>query len=245
MRNPCLRTQRHGVDPAGNDLVRSLLGYDPGVSGDSKLVGASSLYVRTGTTWSQQATLPLLPHPEAVDLEEPWDVAVDVAGQVFVTGHDSSNAFRITPGGLTSEIINNTGDGAGNAFVTATGIAVDDAGKLINPLLAEGQVHGGIAQGVAQALYEIMLYDEDGIPLTVNFSDYPVISATELPSFELVHLETPTWVNELGAKGVGESGTIGAIPAVYNAVINALSHLGGKHLETPLTPERIWRSLSS
>ena len=122
-------------------------------------------------------------------------------------------------------------------------VAVDDAGKLLNPLLAEGQVHGGIAQGVAQALLEEVIYDEDGQPKTTNFADYPVISAPELPSFDVVHMETPTWVNELGAKGVGESGTIGAIPATYNAVIDALSHLGIRHLETPLTPERIWQSL--
>jgi carbon-monoxide dehydrogenase large subunit len=122
-------------------------------------------------------------------------------------------------------------------------VAVDDAGKLLNPLLAEGQVHGGIAQGVAQALLEEVIYDEDGQPRTTNFADYPVISAPELPSFDVVHMETPTWVNELGAKGVGESGTIGAIPATYNAVIDALSHLGIRHLETPLTPERVWSSL--
>ena len=122
-------------------------------------------------------------------------------------------------------------------------IAADDAGTLINPLLAEGQVHGGAAQGVAQALLESIQYDETGNLLTSNFMDYTVISAAELPSFEVVHLETPTWVNELGAKGVGESGTVGAIPAVYNAVIDAVSHLGIGHLETPLSPERVWRAL--
>jgi aerobic carbon-monoxide dehydrogenase large subunit len=123
-------------------------------------------------------------------------------------------------------------------------VAVDDAGRLINPLLAEGQVHGGIAQGVAQALLEEIHYDEDGQPKTSNFADYPVISAAELPSFEIVHMETPTFVNELGAKGVGESGTIGAIPAVYNAIIDGLAPRGVRHLETPLTPERIWRALA-
>lgn len=123
-------------------------------------------------------------------------------------------------------------------------VAVDDAGRLINPLLAEGQIHGGLAQGVAQALMEEIVYDADGNLVTANFMDYPVISAAELPSFETVHLETPTWVNELGAKGVGESGTIGSIPAVYNAVIDAVSHLGVRHLETPLTPEKVWRAIS-
>lgn len=122
-------------------------------------------------------------------------------------------------------------------------VAADDAGTILNPLLFDGQVHGGIAQGVAQALLEEITYDDDGNLLTSNFMDYPVISSAELPSFDTVHLETPTWVNELGAKGVGESGTIGAIPAVYNAVIDAVSHLGIRHLRTPLTPERVWQAL--
>jgi aerobic carbon-monoxide dehydrogenase large subunit len=122
-------------------------------------------------------------------------------------------------------------------------IAVDDAGTLLNPLLAAGQVHGGIAQGVAQALMEEIIFDEDGTPKTTNFADYPVISAAELPSFELVHMETPTWVNELGAKGVGESGTIGSIPSVYNAVIDAVSHLGVRHMQMPCTPQRVWDAI--
>ncbi|HEY8092692.1 MAG TPA: xanthine dehydrogenase family protein molybdopterin-binding subunit [Acidimicrobiales bacterium] len=122
-------------------------------------------------------------------------------------------------------------------------VAVDDAGKVLNPMLADGQVHGGLAQGIAQALLEAIRYDDDGNPVTTNFADYPVISAAELPMFELVHMETPTFVNELGAKGFGESGTIGAIPAVQNAVVDALSHLGVRHLDTPITPERVWRAL--
>jgi carbon-monoxide dehydrogenase large subunit len=124
-------------------------------------------------------------------------------------------------------------------------VAVDDAGALLNPLLAEGQVHGGIAQGVALAILEAVHYDENGQPTTTNFADYPVISATELPMFDIVHMETPTFVNPLGAKGVGESGTIGAIPSVYNAVIDALGHLGVRHLETPLTPEKVWHAVSA
>jgi len=123
-------------------------------------------------------------------------------------------------------------------------VAVDDAGRILNPLLAEGQIHGGLAQGIAQVLFEEIRYDEHGALLTANLMDYLVPSAAELPSFDLVHLETPTWVNELGAKGVGESGTVGAIPAVYNAVIDALSHLGIHHLETPLGPEKIWRAVA-
>ncbi len=122
-------------------------------------------------------------------------------------------------------------------------VGVDDAGTLLNPLLADGQVHGGMAQGVAQALLEEIVFDADGNPMTTNFADYPVISAAELPSFELVHFATPTWVNELGAKGVGESGTIGAIPSVQNAVVDALAPLGVRHLDLPATPERVWRAM--
>jgi aerobic carbon-monoxide dehydrogenase large subunit len=122
-------------------------------------------------------------------------------------------------------------------------VALDDAGTILNPLLAEGQVHGGIAQGAAQVLQEEVFYDADGQPRTTNFADYAIVSAADLPSFELVAMETPTFANALGAKGVGESGTIGSIPAVYNAVVDAVAHLGVRHLETPATPERIWQAV--
>ena len=124
-------------------------------------------------------------------------------------------------------------------------IAVDDAGTLINPLLAEGQFHGGLAQGIAQAIMEWQQFDDNGNPVTSNFADYPVISAAELPSFELVHMETPTWVNPLGAKGAGESGTIGSIPAVLNAVVDALSPLGVRLIDGPTTPERVWQAINA
>jgi carbon-monoxide dehydrogenase large subunit len=120
-------------------------------------------------------------------------------------------------------------------------VAVDDAGRILNPLLADGQVHGGLAQGVAQALLEEFVYDADGNPLTTSFADYSVVSATELPSFEIVHMETPTPMNPLGAKGIGESGSVGATPAVQNAVVDALAHLGVRHVPMPATPERVWR----
>ncbi|HUQ39067.1 MAG TPA: xanthine dehydrogenase family protein molybdopterin-binding subunit [Acidimicrobiales bacterium] len=122
-------------------------------------------------------------------------------------------------------------------------VAVDDAGTILNPLLAEGQVHGGLAQGVAQALMEEVVYDEDGNPTTSNLADYAFISAAELPSFETVSMETPTPRNELGAKGIGESGTIGSTPAVHNAVCDALRHLGISHVDMPATPERVWRAI--
>ena len=122
-------------------------------------------------------------------------------------------------------------------------VAVDDAGTVLNPLIFDGQIHGGIAGGVAQALLEELAYDVDANPLTTNFTDYPVISAAELPSFELVRSETPTDRNLLGAKGVGESGTVGATAAVQNAVIDALACFGVRHLDMPLTPERVWKAM--
>src|SRR3954463_8798407 len=122
-------------------------------------------------------------------------------------------------------------------------VTVDDAGTVINPLLAEGQRHGGIAQGVAQALLEEVLYDADGNPQTSTLADYPFVSATELPSFELVQMATPTPMNPLGAKGIGEAGTIGSTPAVQNAVIDAAAHLGVRHIDMPCTPMRVWRAI--
>ncbi|MCW2935002.1 MAG: coxL [Actinomycetia bacterium] len=124
-------------------------------------------------------------------------------------------------------------------------VTVDDAGTIINPLLAEGQRHGGIAQGAAQAFLEEVVYDADGNPLTATFADYPFVSATELPSFELVAMETPTSYNPLGAKGIGEAGTIGATPSVQNAVIDAVAHLGVTHIDMPTTPQRVWRAISA
>jgi carbon-monoxide dehydrogenase large subunit len=122
-------------------------------------------------------------------------------------------------------------------------IAVDDCGRILNPLLVTGQQHGGIAQGVAQALFEGVVYDEDGNPLTGNLMDYAMPSAAEFPSFEASNTETPTPLNPLGAKGIGESGTIGSTPAVQNAVIDALSVYGIRHLDMPLTAERVWRAI--
>ena len=124
-------------------------------------------------------------------------------------------------------------------------VTVDDAGTVINPLLAEGQRHGGIAQGAAQAFLEEVVYDDDGNPLTATLADYPFLSATEVPSFELAEMETPTSYNPLGAKGIGEAGTIGATPAVQNAVIDAVSHLGVRHIDMPTSPQRVWRAINS
>ena len=122
-------------------------------------------------------------------------------------------------------------------------IAVDDCGRILNPLLVRGQQHGGIAQGAAQALFEWVQYDEDGNPLTSNLMDYTIPAASELSSFEASNTETASPRNPLGAKGIGESGTIGSTPAIHNAVVDALSHLGITHIDMPCTPERVWRAV--
>src|ERR1700678_769185 len=124
-------------------------------------------------------------------------------------------------------------------------VTVDDAGPVLNPVLAEGQRHGGIAQGAAQALLEEVLYDTDGNPLTSTLSDDAAITATELPSFELMASETPTTLNPLGVKGIGEAGTIGSTPAIQNAVIDAGAHLGIRHIDMPTTPQRVWKAISA
>ncbi|MEU0465833.1 xanthine dehydrogenase family protein molybdopterin-binding subunit [Amycolatopsis sp. NPDC006131] len=123
-------------------------------------------------------------------------------------------------------------------------IACDDAGPIVNPLAFQGQRHGGLGQGAAQALLEVMNYDADGNPTTATLADYSFITATELPDFELVDSETPTTRNLLGVKGIGEAATIGATPAVHNAVVDALSHLGVRHLDMPTTPLRVWQALT-
>jgi len=124
-------------------------------------------------------------------------------------------------------------------------IAVDDCGTVLNPMIVAGQQHGGIASGAAQALFEQFVYDVDGNPLTSTLAEYAMASAAELPSFETFNTQTPTPLNPLGAKGIGESGTIGSTPAVQSAVVDALAHLGVRHIDMPCTPERVWRAIVS
>ncbi len=122
-------------------------------------------------------------------------------------------------------------------------VAVDDCGRILNPMLVDGQVHGGLASGIAQALWEQMVYDEDANPLTSTLAEYAIPSAAEFPTFEVAHTQTPSPLNPLGAKGIGESATVGSTPAVQNAVVDALSHLGVRHIDMPCTPERVWRAI--
>jgi CO/xanthine dehydrogenase Mo-binding subunit len=123
-------------------------------------------------------------------------------------------------------------------------VTCDDCGTILNPNLVEGQRHGGIAQGLAQALLEEVRYDDDGNPVTGNFADYAIVSAAELPSYELIALETPTPNNPLGAKGIGESGAIGSTPALQSAVCDALAPFGVRHIDIPVTAEKVWAAIS-
>jgi carbon-monoxide dehydrogenase large subunit len=122
-------------------------------------------------------------------------------------------------------------------------VAVDDCGRIISPLLVEGQVHGGIAQGIAQALYEEVVYDESGQLITATLMDYAVPKADMLPHYELANTITPSPLNPMGVKGVGEAGTIGSTPCIVNAVMDALAPLGIRHLDMPLKPEKLWRAI--
>jgi carbon-monoxide dehydrogenase large subunit len=122
-------------------------------------------------------------------------------------------------------------------------VAVDDCGRILNPMLVRGQQHGGIAQGIAQALYEEVRFDEAGNPITGNLTTYLMPTAADLPVFETANTETPTSLDPLGAKGIGESGTIGATPAVQSAVVDALAHLGVRHVDLPCSPERVLEAL--
>ena len=209
----------------GRRLLAELLEADPAdvvvntAAGRLHVAGAPT----AGRSWAELAAV-------AAERGEPLvaDVDFQPAGPTFPFGAHLA----------VVEVDTETGQVTLERFV-----AVDDAGRIVNPLLAEGQRHGGIAQGAAQALLEEVLYDAEGTPLTATFADYGVISACELPSFELVPMETPTPRNELGVKGIGESGTIGAGPAVQNAVVDALAHLGVRHVDMPATPQRVWRAL--
>ena len=229
--------------------------------------GSRSLQL--GGSAVHQATEALVEHARqlaATVLEaDPADIVVDAAaGTIGVTGVPASAltwaelASRTADDGpLDGTAVFDQGGatfpfGAHIAVVevdTETGrttlvrhVAVDDCGTVLNPLLVEGQQHGGVASGAGQALFEEVLF-RDGNPVTSNFADYVLPSAADLPSFEVHTTETPTPRNPLGAKGIGEAATIGSTPAIQNAVIDAVAHLGVRHIDMPCTPERIWAAI--
>jgi carbon-monoxide dehydrogenase large subunit len=122
-------------------------------------------------------------------------------------------------------------------------ITVDDCGNVVNPMIVAGQVHGGVAQGIGQAMLEEAVYDEDGNLLTGSMLDYPIPTAGDVPAFELNSTVTPTNVNSIGAKGIGEAGTIGSAQTIVNAVVDALEPFGVKHVDMPLRPKRVWAAI--
>jgi carbon-monoxide dehydrogenase large subunit len=165
----------------------------------------------------------------------------EAAGERLFAGLDATQAGATFPFGAHVSVVE---------VDTETGrvsprrhVAVDDCGRILNPLLVEGQQHGGLAQGIAQALYEEVVYDTDGQPQTSTLADYHIPSAADLFPFEAATTETPTHMNPLGAKGIGESATIGSTPAVQNAVVDALRPFGVRHIDLPCTPQRIWRAV--
>ena len=122
-------------------------------------------------------------------------------------------------------------------------LTVDDCGNVINPMIVDGQIHGGLAQGIGQAMFEEAVYDSDGNLLTGSLLDYVLPTAVDLPSFELHRTVTPTDINPLGVKGIGEAGTIGSAQTVVNAVVDALEPLGVEHVDMPLRPQRVWQAI--
>jgi len=167
--------------------------------------------------------------------------AASERGEPLVVQHDTERSASTFPFGAHVAVVEV--DTETGRVVPVQHFAVDDCGVIVNPLLVDGQVHGGLASGIAQALWEQFLYDEDGNPLTSTLAEYGIPSAAELPSFTTAHTETPSPLNSLGAKGIGESATVGSAPAVQNAVVDALSHLGVRHIDMPCTPERVWRAI--
>ena len=134
-------------------------------------------------------------------------------------------------------------DGKTGAIDVRRFVAIDDCGNVINPMIVQGQVHGGLTQGIAPAMYEELVYDDDGNILNGSFMDYLVPTAVESPSWETDHVVTPSPHHPLGAKGVAESPTVGAPPAIANAIIDALSPLGVTHMDIPITPYKVWNIL--
>ena len=171
------------------------------------------------------------------------DVATRAAerNQALVAEHDFEPPAATFPFGVHCSVVEVDRD-TGQVTLLRH-VACDDAGVIVNPTIVDGQVHGGVAGGVGQALMEEFIYDEWGNPQTGNFMDYAIPAAPEFPSFERLAMETPTDRNPLGVKGIGEAGTIGSTPAVQNAVVDALKHLGVCHIDIPVTPQRVWRSM--
>ena len=218
------------------DKAKNLAAHLLEASADDIVVGDGGLQVAgvptSAVNWADLATA------ANDDAKRPEGMEAGLAHELDFDGTDSTFPF----GSHISvvEVDTETGD-----VTMLRHVAVDDCGRILNPMLVTGQQHGGIAQGAAQALYEVVSYDDDGNPITSNLMDYAIPSAAEFCSFETSNTETPSPRNPLGAKGIGESGTIGSTPAIQNAVIDAVSHLGVTHIDMPCTAERVWSAIQA
>lgn len=184
----------------------------------------------TELSWSEVATLSIR------EPDEPGDEETRLYAETIFDQKEASFPFGAHISVV--EVDTETGEVA-----PVRHIAVDDCGAILNPILVDGQVHGGVAQGYGQALIEQVVHDEEANLLSGTLVSYLIPTAGMLPSFEVDHTETPTPLNPLGAKGIGEAGTIGSTPAVQNAVVDAVSHLGVRHIDMPITPAKVWQAL--
>jgi carbon-monoxide dehydrogenase large subunit len=188
------------------------------------------------------------PAPKSVTIQE-VALAAHVAHQIppgFEPGLSATNFFE--PANFTfpfgTHIVQVEIDRETGKIEFQRYVAVDDCGKVLNPMLVDGQIHGGIVQSIGQALYEEAVYDEQGQLVTGTLMDYAIPKAAMVPWLELDRTETPSPVNPLGVKGVGEAGTIGATPAIVGAIVDALSPFGVRHLDMPIKPENVWRIIN-
>jgi carbon-monoxide dehydrogenase large subunit len=235
-----LQTAGSAIHIASNEVLdraRKLAGHMLEASADDIVVGDGGLHVAgvpsAGLSWAELAVA----SRDASKLPEGLEPA-PLRHELDFDGSDSTFPF----GAHVSVVEVDTETGQ---VTMLRHIAVDDCGRILNPLLVNGQQHGGIAQGAAQALFEHVQYDDDGNPLTATLIDYCIPSAAELCSFEVSNTQTDSPRNPLGAKGIGESGTIGSTPAIQNAVVDALSALGVTHVDMPCTPERVWLAIQA
>lgn len=246
-----------GIDAAMVTVLHSDTDLSPFGGGT---IGSRSAQLGGSASYGAARDAVAIARQRAVDLLEAAEAdMVFEDGRFFVAGSPSRSLGWADFGGgidATHKFASTGGTFAFGACVavvevdTETGdtrvrelTCVDDAGTILQPQLAEGQVHGGLGLAVAAALFEEMVYGEDGIPKTTNFADYPLVSAAEMPSFTTIEMETPSPLNPLGVKGIGESGTVVGTAAIQSAVIDALRPFGVEHLDLPCTPERVWRAI--
>ena len=232
-----IRNATEAVIEKARTLAAHLLEASPDdivINTDQGTVGVAGVPA-TAVTWAELAQAALTELPDGI-LDQ-TDEMEGLAAQLDFQQENGTFPFGTHISAVEVDL--ETG-----AVTLLRHVAVDDAGTVINPLIFEGQQQGGISQGISQALFEEVLFDEYGNPLTGNLMDYAFPSAAEMIYFATHHTVTPTHLNPLGAKGIGEASTIGSTPAVQNAVIDAIAHLGVRHLDMPCTPERVWKAIT-